>query len=476
MITQIVIFGASGDLAKRKTYPALFGLFRQGYLGDRFAVIGYARTDMALDEFHDRLRPFLQKFDVDGIDDFLEHCQYIHGAYDDDGDYRVKLKGALTDAALTIFYMALPPSIFLPVARMIRQWLYMPGNRLVIEKPFGRDSATSQELSDALRPLFSESEMFRIDHYLGKEMVKSLMVLRFANTFFDAIWNRNYIANVQVIFKESLGVEGRGGYYDEFGVIRDVLQNHMLQMLSIVAMERPASLDPEHIRDAKVQVLRRIKSLQRPDVLIGQYSRSLDGQMPGYTQDETVPSNSLTPTYAMAVCHIDNDRWRGVPFILRTGKGLDEQKSEIRIQFHDPPHLFTANDGSPLSRNELVMRVQPNEAVFIKLVTKKPGLEMQPLLTDLDLSYACRFEGFRIPDAYEALILDVLQGEQQNFVRSDELAEAWRIVTPVLHSIEANHEPPILYPAGSRGPKEADEWMEGLGYKRSKEEYYPWTP
>lgn len=487
---QIYIFGASGDLAKRKTFPALFGLYRHGYLHDgSFTIIGYARSELSRADFEERLRPFLKKAlgdeTIDNwetlINKFLGHCQYLHGGYDSLTDYARVLKPTLVKGSLRLFYMALPPTVFLSVAKMIKEALYdkTTANRLVVEKPFGQDFESSAALQRELQPLYGENELYRIDHYLGKEMVKNLLVLRFANVFFEALWNADCIASVQVVFKETLGVEGRGGYYDEYGVIRDVMQNHMLQMLSLVLMDRPKSLGPEDIRDAKVEALRRVKTLSIEDVTIGQYSRSEDGLIPGYTDDETVSSSSLTATYAMAVCYSDAPRWRSVPLILRTGKALNEAKSEIRIQFRsvpDPP-LFTTPEGEQMARNELVLRVQPNEAVYVKLATKKPGLGFEPLLTDLDLSYSSRFGGIKIPDAYEALLLDVLQGgQQQNFVRADELAEAWRIVTPILKAIDEEHIKPILYPAGSRGPKEVDRRLEDLGYIRSKQEYWPWTP
>jgi glucose-6-phosphate 1-dehydrogenase len=493
---RIVVFGASGDLAKRKTYPALFGLFLHNYLYGDFQVIGYARSVLSRQEYYARMVPFFKKAfgeecEEKGREFFHQHCLFYHGQYDSSDEIELQLRPALgvgqQQPALRIFYLALPPTIFITVAKMIKDHLYETStgilNRVVVEKPFGKDYESSQQLDANLKPLFDEHEIYRIDHYLGKEMVKNMVILRFANIFFEAIWSREHIASVQVIFKETLGVEGRGGYYDEYGVIRDVLQNHMLQMLSIVAMERPKSLSPDDVRDAKLEALKAMRTLTMQDIIIGQYGRSVDGTVPGYVEDETIPSGSITATYVMAVCYIDNDRWRGIPFILRTGKGLNEAKSEIRIQFHESSggHMFNDNSnnngsdgGHDFPRNELVMRVQPNEALYLKMVTKRPGLSSDPLVTDLDLTYKDRFEGVLIPDAYETLLLAILQGEQQNFVRSDELAEAWRIVTPVLHQIEAEHVRPIMYPGGSRGPKEADEWMERLGYKRSEMDYWPW--
>ncbi len=474
----VVVFGASGDLAKRKTFPALFSLYRHGFLTDPFRIIGYARSAMTKEEFISKILPYIDRsgpdFDPEVLQAFIEHCSYIHGAYDEGDGYYVLEKligeGELSDKTnedmhVRIFYLALPPSIFLQAASGINEHLYLSNrnNRIVVEKPFGKDLESSADLSDSLAKLFKESELYRIDHYLGKEMVKNLMVLRFGNLFFNELWNRHCIANVQIVFKETLGVEGRGGYFDEYGIIRDVMQNHLLQMLSVVAMERPATLDAEDVRDEKVKVLRCISPIDLDHLILGQYGRSEDGKYPGYTDDPTVPKDSITSTFAMAVMYVNNERWAGVPFILKSGKGLNEQKAEIRIQFKDVPGLLLNPD---IARNELVIRVQPNESVYLKMIVKRPGLGTDPILSDLDLSYATRYHGIRIPEAYESLILDVLKNDQSNFVRSDELEAAWKIFTPVLHRIEKEHVMPVVYPFGSRGPAAADELTERLGYRR----------
>ena len=514
---SIIVFGASGDLARRKTFPALFGLFRRGLIQSQssdgsFTIIGYARSVLSREDFQAKLLEFLAHRQQAGDDEyqrdlmaFLDHCHYRHGDYSDGNSFEALARDLEAQESnlqfKRIFYLALPPSVFLAVASSIKKHLYSPGNvRLIVEKPFGHDLQSSTELSAALRPLFGEDEIFRIDHYLGKEMVKNLLILRFGNIFFNAVWNRNYIKNVQIVFKETLGVEGRGGYFDEFGIIRDVMQNHLLQMLAIVAMERPASLSAADIRDEKVKVLRSIHPARLGDLVLGQYTKSADGSRPGYTDDETVPSSSNTPTFAMATLYVRNERWEGVPFILRCGKGLNEQKAEIRIQFADVPGpLFGPVDCSPfdddnnnefdespritpetecdrLARNELVLRVQPNEAVYMKLMVKRPGHGMHPMLSDLDLSYASRYSQLRIPDAYESLLLDILRGDQSNFVRDDELTEAWRIFTPVLHKIDDMRIQPELYPVGSRGPKTADDRLIHLGYRRSPHhsDQYKW--
>ncbi|KAK9685068.1 Glucose-6-phosphate 1-dehydrogenase [Basidiobolus ranarum] len=368
--------------------------------------------------------------------------------------------------------MALPPSVFIPVAQQIKKNVYTNKgfNRLIVEKPFGKDSHSSKVLLNALGSCFKEEEIYRIDHYLGKEMVKNIMSLRFANIFLGAIWNREYIENVQITFKEPFGTEGRGGYFDEFGIIRDVMQNHLLQILSLVAMESPASLDAEDIRSAKVSVLKCIAPITKDNILVGQYVKSADGSKPGYLDDDTVPQGSNTPTYAVASMFVDNKRWKGVPFILKCGKALNEQKAEIRIQFRDVKDCIFPNH----SRNELVIRVQPNESVYMKIMNKKPGLSMDTVISELDLSYRRRFSDMKIPEAYESLILDGLQGDHSNFVRDDELDEAWRIFTPILHQLEREQVQPLKYVYGSRGPEEATHFIESRGFERDRQEYI-WT-
>lgn len=307
--------------------------------------------------------------------------------------------------------------------------------------------------------------MYRIDHYLGKEMVQNLMTIRFGNKIFNPTWNRENIASVLITFKEPFGTQGRGGYFDEFGIIRDVMQNHLLQILSLVAMEKPASCHPDDIRNEKVKVLKCIEKITLDDCILGQYIGNPelegDGKI-GYLEDSTVPAGSSTPTYAMAVLKINNERWDGVPFILRCGKALNERKAEVRIQYQDVAgDIF---EGKP-KRNELVIRVQPGEALYVKMMTKSPGITFDMEETELDLTYKNRYKEINLPDAYERLILDVFCGSQMHFVRSDELEEAWRIFTPVLHDIDRLKPKPIQYMYGSRGPKEADKKCDEQNFK-----------
>jgi glucose-6-phosphate 1-dehydrogenase len=346
---------------------------------------------------------------------------------------------------------------------------------LIIEKPFGRDLESSTKLSQHLSSLFTEEEIYRIDHYLGKEMVQNLMVLRFGNRIFSPVWNRDNVSSVTISFKEPFGTQGRGGYFDSFGIIRDVMQNHLLQILSLVAMERPVSTNAEDIRNEKVKVLKCIPEALLKNMVLGQYVADPDGEgdaQNGYLDDPSVPKGSVTPTYALAVLFVNNERWAGVPFILRCGKALNERKAEVRIQFHDVPgNIFTS---TCINRNELVIRVQPGEAVYMKVMSKKPGMAFDCEQTELDFSYRSKYADLKMPDAYERLLVDVFCGSQINFVRTDELREAWRIFTPVLHQIERDRPQPIYYKYGSRSPKEADDMATAFGFWYSGR--YKWQP
>ncbi|KAJ2540286.1 Glucose-6-phosphate 1-dehydrogenase, partial [Coemansia sp. RSA 1933] len=467
--TTVVVFGASGDLAKKKTFPALFHLFEQNLLPKRISIIGYARTHMSDSEFHKRATSYFKPdTSEDSVAGFLRTCKYVSGKYDVVDDFKA-LRKAIEDTEdeagidktgerIHVYYMALPPSVFVDVATQIKNNVYDKSciNRLVIEKPFGHDLDSSRELSNDIGSLFEESEVFRIDHYLGKEMVKNIITLRFANVFYEAVWNRHYIDNIQITFKEPFGTEGRGGYFDQFGIIRDVMQNHLMQVLCIVAMNQPKSLGAEDVRDRKTEVLRRILPIQLEDTLLGQYVASNDGSKPGYKDDDTVPKDSITPTFAQCVMHVDNERWRGVPWVLKAGKALNEAKMLIRIQYKDMPNSLFPN----LARNELVIQVSPKESVYIKTIVKEPGLSTNLTMSELDLTYKTRYHDVKIPDAYATLILDVLNGDHSNFVRSDELDEAWRIFTPLLHRIETERTKPLPYEYGSRGPEGAYRFVE----------------
>lgn len=469
-----VVFGASGDLAKKKIYPTLWYLYRDNLLPKRTTFFGYARSSITVQEIREKCAPYLKiRPDEEKVfEDFWKINHYVAGTYDSRTDFE-KLNQEIGkfengSHANRLFYLALPPSAFQSVSANIRNsCMGQKGwNRIIVEKPFGKDAASSKALSDHLTSLFKEEQLYRIDHYLGKEMVQNLMTIRFGNRIFNPTWNRENISSVLISFKEPFGTKGRGGYFDEFGIIRDVMQNHLLQILSLVAMEKPVTCHPDDIRDEKVKVLKSIKSLELDDCVLGQYVGNPDGKdddaKMGYLDDPTVPAGSKTPTFALAVLQIKNERWDGVPFILRCGKALNEQKAEVRIQYRDVPgDIF----GGRSKRNEMVIRVQPGEALYVKMMTKSPGITFDMEETELDLTYNHRYKEIKLPDAYERLILDVFCGSQMNFVRDDELSEAWRIFTPLLHHIENNDVKPIPYMHGSRGPKEADEKCDKNNFK-----------
>ncbi|XP_073148306.1 glucose-6-phosphate 1-dehydrogenase, cytoplasmic isoform-like [Henckelia pumila] len=468
---SIIVLGASGDLAKKKTFPALFNLYRQGFFpSNEVHIFGYARSKMADADLRSRIRGYLPqgKEGTDDISSFLQLIKYVSGAYDDLKGFQALdkaisehevSKSTMEGSSRRLFYLALPPSVYPQVCKMIKNYSTNRSDhggwtRIVVEKPFGKDLASSEELSSQIGELFEEPQIYRIDHYLGKELVQNLLVLRFANRLFLPLWNRDHIANVQIVFREDFGTDGRGGYFDEYGIIRDIIQNHLLQVLCLVSMEKPVSLNPEHIRDEKVKVLQSVLPIKDEEVVLGQYD--------GYKDDPTVPDNSNTPTFATVVLRIHNERWEGVPFILKAGKALNSKKAEIRVQFKDVPgDIFKCQKQG---RNEFVIRLQPSEAMYMKLTVKQPGLEMSTTQSELDLSYKQRYNEIVIPEAYERLILDTIRGDQQHFVRRDELKVAWEIFTPLLHRIDAGAFRPITYEQGSRGPAEADKLLERAGY------------
>ncbi|KAI3463078.1 hypothetical protein Pfo_019741 [Paulownia fortunei] len=478
---SIIVLGASGDLAKKKTFPALFNLYRQGFLqSNEVHIFGYARTKISDDELRNRIQEYLPqgKERKEDVSNFLQLIKYVSGSYDAPEGFQALdkaiseheiSKNSMEGSSRRLFYLALPPSVYPQVCKMIKNYSMNKSDlggwtRIVVEKPFGKDLASAEELSSQIGELFEEPQIYRIDHYLGKELVQNLLVLRFANRFFLPLWNRDNIANVQIVFREDFGTDGRGGYFDQYGIIRDIIQNHLLQVLCLVAMEKPISLKPEHIRDEKVKVLQSVVPIKDEEVVLGQYE--------GYKDDPTVPNNSNTPTFATVILHIHNERWEGVPFILKAGKALSSRKAEIRVQFKDVPgDIFKCQKQG---RNEFVIRLQPSEAIYMKLTVKQPGLEMLTAQSELDLSYRQRYQGVVIPEAYERLILDTIKGDQQHFVRRDELKAAWEIFTPLLHQIDNGEFKSIPYKPGSRGPAEADELSERAGYVQTHG--YIWIP
>lgn len=453
---RIIILGASGDLCQRKLLPALFSLYCSDMLPDAFAIFGFARTTMTDEAFRKvatrnltcRYEPEASRC-AERMEGFLSRCFYYAGSYDDPEAFRgvARRSAELLPPANTLAYMAVPPNVYTPAANAMAaaglveqhdgRWF-----RAVLEKPFGRDSESSAALSRQLRQSLSSDQTYRIDHYLGKEVVQNLMVLRFANIIFEPLWNRTHIERVEIAWSEQIGCEGRAGYFDHYGIIRDVVQNHLLQIVALVGMESPIALTPQAITDEKVRVLRCIRTPTLRDVLTGQYV--------GYSQEPGVPEGSHTETYARANLWIDNPRWHGVPFRIEAGKALDTQRTEIQIHFRDVPYSVFHGDRA-LAANRLVIRVQPDEAIELHVVNKHPGLGMRLETADLNLFYQDAFKTV-MPEAYERLLLDVLRGDRSLFLGDRELAACWDVVTPVLKQLEAEQVTPLPYAFGSAGP------------------------
>jgi len=486
---SIVVVGASGDLAKKKTYPSLFALFKDKLLPSNTKLWGYARSKSTDADFRNKIRPYLEESAKKAggtpaqITSFLDSCFYQSGpSYGDIPSYRALSKSIQEyEASLTknqknrLFYFAIPPNVFGETGVAIKQTCMTSGKnnwtRLIVEKPFGRDLESFEELNATLSKHFHEEHLYRIDHYLGKEMVQNLHVLRFANTWFERCWNADNIQCVLLTFKEPFGTEGRGGYFDQYGIIRDILQNHLLQVLTLMCMEAPSVLEGPRagkaIRDAKVAVLNAIVPIELEDCVLGQYE--------GYADDPTITNKQTNcPTYCLMKVKIRTPRWQGVPIFLRAGKAMNEKKAEMRIQFKDAPASEYLFQGLDCPRNELVMRLQPNEAVYMKTNVKSPGFTAQPIQTELEVNYDARFfkgSAKCNPDAYTRLIFDVLRGKQSAFVRDDELRRAWELFTPVLHRIENENIQPQIYKQGSRGPDSADTFLSQY-YKRNEQYVY----
>lgn len=494
----MVIFGASGDLAQRKLLPALYNLVQKKLLPEDFTIVGYSRTEYSDDAFREMARVGVEKYSDAAFREaewqkFAQGIFYVAGNYDDaDGFARLKARIEALDTSRRtgrnrLFYLSTPPSVYEPVATQLGQAdLVRPADencwtRLVVEKPFGHDLTSAQTLNEHLLGIFHEDQIYRIDHYLGKETVQNILVFRFANGIFEPIWNRNYVEHVQITVSESIGVEQRGGYYDKSGALRDMVQNHMLQLVSLVGMEPPVAFDAKAVRDQKVNLLRSIRPLAPEEVgqyvVRAQYSPGdLNGEhLPAYRDEEGVDPDSTTETFVAWKLEIDNWRWNGVPFYLRTGKALPEKVSEIAIYFRRAPHLLfdSADDGEHLSRNVLVIRIQPDEGISMKISAKQPGpaVKLQPV--NMAFHYGSSF-GSTPPDAYQRLLLDVVLGDGTLFTRRDEVEVAWERVTRVLDGWKMQEAQalssgvPLRLPAyevGTWGPAAADHLL-GLENQR----------
>ena len=488
--TVVVIFGASGDLTSRKLVPALFNLSVDGLIPERFFLIGYGRKAVSDDEFRETLKKSLSSHSRRTIDETTWHnlapsISFHNGAYDDPSSFESltqkidELEKSVGEPIQRIFYLSTPPSGFLPILEnlgnsgLARMHHSTPcASKVIVEKPFGRDLESACELNEMINRRFVESQVFRIDHYLGKETVQSLLVQRFANSIFEPVWNRNYVSCVQITVSEDLGVGSRAGYYDRSGALRDMIQNHVMQLLALTTMEPPSSLDPEAIRDEKVKALQAIKPLclesTQSEVVRGVYSEGLVGgeKVIGYHEEEGVPKSSFTETYAALSLQLDNWRWKGVPFYIRSGKRLKQKVSEIVVQFTRPPAiLFGQNSSRPLSPNLLTIRVQPNEGVSLSLNSKTPGLETKLQPVNLSFGYDTTF-GSNTPEAYERLILDAMVGDGTLFIRGDEAEQSWRLFSPVLESWQAMGANELeKYSAGTWGPLAADKLLLHRGHE-----------
>jgi glucose-6-phosphate 1-dehydrogenase len=456
----IVVFGATGDLARRKIFPALYHLALEGILPPESRIIGFARRELGQDEFVAGLAESCARFSRSkSLDEAVwsglaRRLSYVRGSFDDAAAYR-ELASRLAEPGLpanALFYLATAPEDFAVIARMLAaaglgSSDQAPGfRRLVVEKPFGSDRASARSLNAALQECFAERDIFRIDHYLGKETVQNLLYFRFANSIFEPLWNRNHVASVELDVLETEGIGTRGGYYDKAGAARDMLQNHLVQLLCLVAMEPPASLDPESVRGEKVKVLQSIRDYSSGELL----ARSVRGQYSGYSLEERVAPLSRTETFAALRLEVDNWRWSGVPFRLRTGKALDRQVSEIRVRFKRPPAtLFAGYCGDSLSPNSLTIRIQPDEGLWLGFNVKEPGAA-RVVSKELRFSYRGPNDAY-FPEAYERLLADAMAGDSTLFIRADEAEEAWRIVD-ALEAAWAGAGPPILYQAGTPGP------------------------
>jgi len=484
--TAAVIFGATGDLTHRKIIPAFYHLAKNNLLPEDFAIIGFARRPKSDDDFRSDLGEALQKFShtkpVDKAiwQKLLAHIYYFQGELDDPQAYKrlaEKLKSLPESSKIGenyLFYLATSPNYFGPCAQNLAAagLASKPDgtrHRLIVEKPFGEDLKSAQELNRTIQGAFAEKDIFRIDHYLGKETVQNLIYFRFANAIYEPLWNRRYIDHVQITVAEQVGVEGRGGYYDQAGAARDMLQNHLFQLFTLTAMEPPASLDAESIRDEKVKVLRSIATpsldfLQK-NVVRAQYGGGFisDKTIPAYRQEEKVAHDSLTETFVAARFEVDNWRWSGVPFYLRTGKALAAAFTEINIVFKRPPSvLFAASGDDRLRRNSLRIRIQPNEGISLNFNAKVPG-KAEAELVEMDFLYKSGFDHY-LPEAYERLLVDALIGESTLFTRSDEVEQAWRLVDSVkdMWTKQQVRDLP-LYACGSMGPVESDLLLEREG-------------
>jgi glucose-6-phosphate 1-dehydrogenase len=474
----LVIFGATGDLTHRKLIPALYNLAAEGALPPAITIIGFARRDKTSEQFRKELEEATRKFSRTPVNDelwasFADSIVYHRSPFDDaEGYARLAKEMEAADAKCgtggnRLYYLAVAPDQFPVILDHLRSSglsKAAPGSwsRVIVEKPFGKDLATARQLNNLVSEVFPESDTYRIDHYLGKETAQNIMVMRFANSIFESLWDNNHVSHVQITAAEPLGVEGRAGYYDTSGAMRDMVQNHLLQLLTLTAMEPPTSLSADAIRDEKVKVLRSLRPLRGDDVfnhvVRAQYTAGLiNGQpVPGYREAEGVPKDSVTETYVALQVNIDNWRWAGVPFFIRTAKRMPKGGTEIAITFKAVPRVLFNQSGEVLDENVLVIRIQPDEGVSLRMSAKMPGSSLHIEPVKMDFHYGTSF-GKATPEAYERLLLDAMSGDATLFARRDEVEEAWAFVDGIEEAWKTRTDDLAFHSAGSWGPAAAAE-------------------
>jgi glucose-6-phosphate 1-dehydrogenase len=476
--TTLVIFGATGDLSRRKLLPALYNLAHEGALPEHFNLVGVSRRDQSDDDFRALAREAIQEFsrrepDPTVLEELLARLRYLGFSFDDQEGYK-RLAQVLDEldeeAGLPLnraYYLSTAPEFFPVITSALKEAGLNRHKsadvRVIIEKPFGTDLESARKLQRVVSGAFRERQVFRIDHYLGKETVQNVMAFRFANFMFEPVWNRNYIDHIQITAAEDIGIGTRAEYYDNSGALRDLVQNHMLQLLTLVCMEPPSTFEANKVRDEKVKVLDAITPPSPEEVerytVRAQYTRGLVAgeEVPGYLEEEGVPDDSQTETFAALRLEVHNWRWAGVPIFLRTGKRLARKVTEVAVQLKPVPHLAFQSAGSVgVQPNELILTMQPNEGVTLSLGAKIPGSRMRIRPVNMEFLYGTAFLS-QSPEAYERLILDAMRGEATLFTRNDEVERQWQIIDPILKTWQSGVPPLAQYPAGSPGPKEADE-------------------
>ncbi len=470
----IVIFGANGDLTKRKLIPSLYRLAYERRLPATTSIIGTSRTPLSDDAFrgkmHDSVKEFLEDspFDEDQWNGFAKGLHYIAGDLSDPKLYAaIKDKLAALGRTNVLYYLSTQPSYYGEVverlgAAGLGRTTAQGWQRIVIEKPFGHDLGSARELNERIHGVFAEADVYRIDHYLGKETVQNILALRFGNGIFEPLWNRRYVNHVQIMAAESIGVEGRGAYYEEAGAARDMIQNHLLQVMATVAMEPSAVYEPSPVRDERAKLLRSIRIMSPEEVPL----YAVAGQYAGYRHEPGVAQSSQTPTYAAATFYVDNWRWAGVPFYVRSGKKLPKRSTEIAIQFNTAPHaLFTPDEGGVTMRpNLLILRIQPEEGISLRFLSKQPGSGMRLRPVSMDFNYGSSF-GQRSPEAYETLLEDALTGDATLYTRQDMVEASWKVVTPILEDWANRKFEYPNYDPGAWGPAASDEMLARQGHQ-----------